>query len=302
LESKNHEHKNTMSNIVETPKRKCVLIYSGGLDSTVALCWLRNEGYEVIALSCDYGQRHVTEIAAAEKMCRKFGVKHKVADLKGISEFLAGSSQTSREIAVPHGHYADENMKKTVVPNRNMIMLSVATAWAIQEKAIAVAFGAHNGDHAIYPDCRPEFSKAMGQAIRLCDWHAMELLRPFINKTKTEIVSMGSALDVPMEETWSCYEGNEFHCGKCGTCVERREAFAMSGVHDKTIYRESPVAKQGGVRGDLMSHSLPELVTIAQEWNKEDRNKDRQIALDITVAGKEELVTAIMRAAGYNVN
>jgi len=137
---------------------------------------------------------------------------------------------------VPAGHYTNETMKLTVVPNRNMIMLSVAIGWAVSGKADAVAYAAHAGDHTIYPDCRPAFIEAIRQAAALCDWHRVELLTPFVGKTKRDIVRLGAELDVPFGQTWSCYVGGEVHCGRCGTCVERREAFKSAGVDDPTVY------------------------------------------------------------------
>ncbi len=127
-------------------------------------------------------------------------------------------------------------MKATVVPNRNMILLALAAGWAISQKADAIAYAAHGGDHAIYPDCRPEFAEAMRHAIGLADWHRVELLRPFVTLTKADIVRRGAELGAPLGSTWSCYRGGARHCGRCGTCVERREAFALAGVPDPTDY------------------------------------------------------------------
>lgn len=216
---------------------KTVLIYSGGLDSTVALYLLKSQGYDVKALSVDYGQRHKKEIEFAKYHCRKLGIEHQVADLTGITHLLAGSSQTSPDVAVPDGHYAEESMKLTVVPNRNMIMLSVAIGWAVSQKAASVAYAAHAGDHAIYPDCRPEFAEAMNEAAQLADWHQVSLLRPFVQWSKADIAAEGQRLGVQFELTWSCYKGGLSHCGTCGTCVERREAFALAGITDPTLYQ-----------------------------------------------------------------
>jgi len=154
-----------------------------------------------------------------------------------ISDFIAGKSAlVNKDVAVPDGHYEDENMKQTVVPNRNMIMLSVAIGHAVAEEFDAVAYAAHGGDHAIYPDCRPEFANAVAQCALLCDWRQIELLRPFINMTKADIAARGAELGVPFDLTWSCYKGREKHCGTCGTCVERREAFQLGSVSDPTEY------------------------------------------------------------------
>ena len=213
-----------------------VAIFSGGLDSTVLLYHLRAEGHGVAALSVDYGQRHRRELDSARVIASGLGIEHEVADLRGVTHLLGGSSQTDTSIAVPQGHYTAESMKTTVVPNRNMIMLAVAAGWAISRKADAVAYGAHAGDHTIYPDCRPEFADAVRRCLQLADWHRVDLLYPFISLTKAHIVRRGAELNVPFARTWSCYEGGDLHCGRCGTCVERREAFAQAGVTDPTEY------------------------------------------------------------------
>lgn len=217
-------------------KKPVVVIHSGGLDSTVLLYALRAAGEDVRALSIDYGQRHARELAAAQAICAGAGVPHRVADLSGLGILLAGSSLTSPEVAVPEGHYTAESMKATVVPNRNMILISVAAGYAISLGADRVAYGAHGGDHAIYPDCREEFAQALDAALALADWHPVQLERPFVELTKADLVRKGAALGVPFAQTWSCYVGGEHHCGRCGTCVERREAFALAGVADPTVY------------------------------------------------------------------
>lgn len=220
-----------------------VASFSGGLDSTVLLYHLRALGHRVLALSVDYGQRHRVELDRARALARELGVEHEVADLRGITHLLAGSSLSSAEIDVPLGHYTDESMKATVVPNRNMILLAVTAAWAIGRKAQHVAYAAHSGDHTIYPDCRPEFAEAMAHAIALADWHRVTLLRPFVEMTKADIVRRGAELGVRFEMTWSCYQGRAKHCGACGTCVERREAFALAGLPDPTEYEEAGVSR-----------------------------------------------------------
>lgn len=213
-----------------------VLVYSGGLDSTTLLYELRSQGAALRCLSVDYGQRHRRELTAAAEICRELGIEHRMADLSGLRPLLAGSALTD-DIAVPHGHYTEASMKATVVPNRNMLLLAVAIAWAVSTRSDAVAYAAHAGDHAIYPDCRPEFVDAMDRAAGLCDWHAVRIERPFVNWDKTQIVRRGAELGVPFAKTWSCYEGAALHCGRCGTCVERREAFELAGVPDPTVYR-----------------------------------------------------------------
>ncbi len=217
---------------------KTVLIYSGGLDSTILLYHLCAEGHKVQALSVDYGQRHRCELNRARAICDKIDVPHQKADLSGIRSLLSGSSLTSPEIAVAEGHYTEESMKSTVVPNRNMLLLALGTAHALSIGAGYVAYAAHSGDHAIYPDCRSQFANAMDEAIRLCDWNQVELIRPFVEWTKADIVRCGIRLDVPFEKTWSCYKGGKTHCGRCGTCIERREAFDLVGFEDPTPYAD----------------------------------------------------------------
>ena len=216
--------------------KKVILIYSGGLDSTVLLYQLLAAGDYVKCLSVDYGQRHRKELDAARCFAGRLGIEHRVAGLSGLRPLLAGNSLTTDELLVPEGHYTDESMKLTIVPNRNMVMLAVAAAWAISTKADAVAYAAQAGGHTIYPDCREAFIDAMRQAFHLADWHEVGLMAPFSHYTKKEIVLIGQHLSVPFGETWSCYKGGAFHCGKCGTCVKRREAFDQAQVPDPTEY------------------------------------------------------------------
>lgn len=217
---------------------KTVLVFSGGMDSTVLLYHLLAEGHVVATLSVNYGQRHSKELKQAERIAGSLNIQHKTLDLSSITGLFAGSSLTNLTIEIPHGHYEEDNMKSTVVPNRNMILLSLATAWAISLKAESVSYAAHSGDHAIYPDCREEFASALDKTIRLADWQEVYLNRPFVEFTKADVVRRGAELGVPFEETWSCYEGGEKHCGKCGTCIERREAFYLAEVEDPTLYNE----------------------------------------------------------------
>ena len=215
---------------------KTVLIYSGGIDSTVLLYDLLNSGHDVQALSVNYGQRHGKELDCAKSLCKQLNVEHHVADLTALNPLLSGSSLTSPHVQVPEGHYEDESMKATVVPNRNMILLSIATGWAMSTGASSVSYAAHSGDRAIYPDCREEFADAMNSVMEIAGWDKVSLNRPFSSLTKADIVKLGDELCVPFEQTWSCYKGGQVHCGVCGTCVERREAFQLAGVTDSTIY------------------------------------------------------------------
>ena len=224
-------------------KKHVVVVFSGGLDSTALLMWHLVQRHKVHALSFDYGQRHRRELDSALTITtvlrRTYAMTHSIVDLTHVGQFFGGNSQTDKSIPVPEGHYTDETMKLTVVPNRNMIMLAVATGVAIAEGAGIVSYGAHSGDHAIYPDCRPDFAAAMGIAIRKGNAPAPRLATPFINMSKSELLCIGSRLGAPFEHTWSCYKsGYEYHCGKCGTCVERREAFEHAGVPDPTKYMD----------------------------------------------------------------
>jgi 7-cyano-7-deazaguanine synthase len=212
---------------------------SGGMDSAVLLWKLLKEGHTVRCLSVDYGQRHVRELESAGKLAEVAGCEWKLINLSSIRTLMSGSSQTDYEMPVPEGHYTDRSMRQTVVPNRNMLLLALAGAWAVSTKSEAVAYAAHAGDHAVYPDCRPEFTEAMAEALGLCDWHPVKLLRPFLYPEpmdKTAVAKLGAALGVPFHLTYSCYKGFRTHCGKCGTCVERREAFNLGGIPDPTPY------------------------------------------------------------------
>ncbi len=218
---------------------KAVVILSGGMDSAVLLYWAKSEGYEPYTLSFDYGQRHKKEIGFAAYLSEKVGCDWQLANLGPIRDLLGSSSLTS-DREVPQGHYAEENMKATVVPNRNMIMLSIASGYAQVVGAECVFFGGHSGDHPIYPDCRPEFILALDKAVELGNYNAPAIRGPFLQKTKADIVKIGANLGVDFEDTWSCYEGQTSHCGLCGTCCERREAFELAGVFDPTSYTATP--------------------------------------------------------------
>jgi 7-cyano-7-deazaguanine synthase len=215
-----------------------ILTLSGGLDSTVLLFHLLKQGHGVRCLSVDYGQRHRKELEAAILIARTVKVEHRVLDLSGIRSILGGSSQTDDSVAVPEGHYEEESMKQTVVPNRNAVLLSLAGAWAISTKSDAVAYAAHAGDHAIYPDCREEFVKPFAEAMWNADWHHVKVERPFLTMTKADIVKLGASEYAPLGMTYSCYKGGEKHCGECGTDVERKEAFQLAGVTDPTEYEQ----------------------------------------------------------------
>lgn len=215
---------------------KSVVIYSGGMDSYTLLALRRHEGDQVAAVSFNYGQRHVKELEYARKVCSQWSVPHHVVDLQCLRPLLKGSALTD-DIAVPEGHYADENMKLTVVPNRNMVMLAIATAYAVSIEAEAVFAGVHAGDHAIYPDCRPEFVNAMDAVCRIANYHPVRIHAPLLHVDKGDILRMGLAVPgTDYADTWTCYKGQEKACGKCGSCTERLEAFAKNGVKDPLPY------------------------------------------------------------------
>lgn len=226
------------------PQPIAVAIVSGGLDSTVLAYALKDRGYQPHLVSVDYGQRHKKEIEFAALTARRLDAPHSIIDLTSVTGHIGSSSLTNATIDVPDGHYAEDNMKITVVPNRNAIMLAIAWGIAVANNAKVVATGVHAGDHFIYPDCRPEFIRAIETAFQAGNegfgFHGLRMFTPFIQKTKADIVSEGHMLAVPFEETWSCYKGGEIHCGTCGTCVERREAFQLAGVLDPTEYLAEP--------------------------------------------------------------
>jgi 7-cyano-7-deazaguanine synthase len=218
-------------------KPKCVVLLSGGLDSSTLLAYLLNNGYECLPIGFRYGQRHTKELTYAAAIAQFYKVPFKVIDLTALRDILP-SAQTNDAIEIPEGHYADSNMKLTVTPNRNMIMLSIATAYAITSKASRVAYAAHKGDYAIYPDCRTAFIRPMREALEYCDYERLHLLTPFICDSKADIVLRGINLRVPYKFTWSCYNGREKACGKCGTCVERLEAFSKNSIEDPLAYED----------------------------------------------------------------
>ena len=214
---------------------KVVVIFSGGMDSFTVLNRALKDGKEVYALTFDYGQKHVKEIACASKVCQQLSVAHKVIDISAINQLLAGSSLTD-DIEIPEGHYEAESMKSTVVPNRNMILLSLAVGYAVSVKASQVYYGAHSGDHAIYPDCRPEFVMKMNDVCKIANYEAVEIFSPYLTNNKSDILTDGLKMGLSYEDTWTCYNGREKACGKCGACQERLEAFADNNITDPLPY------------------------------------------------------------------
>jgi len=224
---------------------KVVVLCSGGMDSVTALHWARREHDVSAVLSFDYGAKHNhREIPWAAVHSKNLGRRHEVVALDFVNRlFVSDLLKSGGEI--PEGHYAAENMKQTVVPFRNAIMLSIACGFAESAGAEGLVIAAHGGDHAIYPDCREDFMRAMGETMRLGTYAGVRLLRPFIALNKAQIAAEGVWLGVDFAQTWSCYKGGEIHCGKCGTCVERREAFALAGLKDPTVYATTPPLPAG---------------------------------------------------------
>ncbi len=217
---------------------KAVVIYSGGMDSFTILHRAYKEGYELYPLTFDYGQKHSKEIRFAANVCEELGLSHRVIDITAINQLLQSSSLTSAQ-DIPEGHYADDNMKSTVVPNRNMILLSLAIGYAVDIGANKVFYGAHSGDHAIYPDCRPEFVHAMNDVAKIANYEPVEIVTPYLNSDKIGILKDGLAMGLDYGKTWTCYNGREKACGKCGSCVERLEAFELNQAADPLAYEEA---------------------------------------------------------------
>jgi 7-cyano-7-deazaguanine synthase len=212
-----------------------IVLFSGGLDSTTLLYHMLAEGYSVRALTVDYGQRHGSrELVCACDVALSLGIEHRILDLRSLVSFLGDNRLTDSSKPIPLGEYAPESL--TAVPNRNMILISVALAWCASMGGGQVAFAAHGGEYTPYPDCQPAFAEAMHQAAKLAHEPALNVVAPFVSWTKKDIVRHGATLRVPFEKTWSCYAGNEFHCGECGTCIDRRRAFQSAQVDDPTAY------------------------------------------------------------------
>lgn len=211
-----------------------VIIVSGGMDSTTLLYDRRDE--IALAISFDYGSNHnAREIAYAKMHCKRLGIEHITIPLDFMHKYFRSSLLEGAD-AIPEGHYADENMKSTVVPFRNGIMLAVAAGVAESRNLTKLLIANHGGDHTIYPDCRPEFISAMDSATNAGTYVGVRVVAPYTNITKGDIARIGKKLGIDYAETWSCYKGGEKHCGKCGTCVERKEALAYAGIEDTTEY------------------------------------------------------------------
>jgi 7-cyano-7-deazaguanine synthase len=219
---------------------KTVVVLSGGMDSTTLLYKVLKEvgnPDEVKAISFDYGQRHKIELELAKKTCEKLGIEHKIVDITSLNVLLQGSSLTTEAMEVPKGHYEDVSMKKTVVPNRNSILANIAIGYAVSLGYGRVALGVHSGDHAIYPDCRPVWVKALNVLADVSNYEPVEIYAPYLDTDKGGIIHEGTALNVDYALTWTCYDPkNGEACGKCGSCQERLEAFKNNGIEDPIKY------------------------------------------------------------------
>lgn len=226
-----------------------IVVLSGGMDSTTAAYWANREyDTNIELISFDYGQRHKKELNYAQDTSAELDAPLHIVDLTSVSHLIQSSALTSPDTDVPEGHYANETMSQTVVPNRNSMMLNIAIARAVSVKAEAVVTGVHAGDHPVYPDCRPEFIDLLGTlAHTACEGHIhpdFVVEAPFVESTKAMIVAEGERLDVPWQNTWSCYKGYTLHCGRCSTCCERAEAFYLANVEDPTEYADTEFWKE----------------------------------------------------------
>lgn len=222
-------------------EKTIIAILSGGLDSSTMLWDLQRTGYQIKEiLTFNYGQRHRKEIESAKKIVKEFNksfyeVKHQIVDMTNIGKLIAKGSLTGNE-AVPHESYDTKSQRITIVPNRNMIFLSIAAGRAISIGADSIGYAAHSSDYSVYPDCRPEFIEQMNKALYQGNlWDPVQLVAPFQHKSKVEVTKRGLELNVPFELTWSCYEGELKPCLECGTCLERTEAFVKNGTMDPAL-------------------------------------------------------------------
>ena len=211
-----------------------LIVLSGGLDSTTMLYEYRER--IALAVSFHYGSNHNRkELPMAAYHCEQLGIEHIIIPLEFIKQYFH-SSLLSGASDIPEGKYDDVNMRSTVVPFRNGIMLSVAAGLAEDRGLSRILMANHSGDHAIYPDCRPDFVNAMAGAVREGTYNGVELFTPYTHWTKTDIARRGKQLGIDYAKTWSCYKGGEKHCGKCGTCQERQQALREAGITDTTEY------------------------------------------------------------------
>lgn len=216
--------------------RKAVVIYSGGMDSYTVLHKALRQGFEVHALSFHYGQRHARELHVAERVCSDLQVSHRLIDIRAIHSLMDGSALTDTARDMPAGDYAQDNLTATVVPNRNMVLLSLAIAHAVNIGANVCFYGAHGGDHVLYPDCRPEFVDRMNAVAAIANFEPVHIEAPYLHSDKATILADGLAMGLDYADTWTCYLGEEQACGRCGSCRERLAAFAANGVTDPLRY------------------------------------------------------------------
>ncbi|MCE9684275.1 7-cyano-7-deazaguanine synthase QueC [Halomonas alkalisoli] len=242
-----------------------VVIYSGGMDSYTVLHRALREGLAVHALSFDYGQRHARELEVAAHVCRELDVPHQVVDIRAIHGLIDNSALTDASRDMPDGDYASDNLSATVVPNRNMILLSLAIAKAVNIGAGRVDYGAHGGDHVLYPDCRPEFVERMNAVAGIANFEPVRIHAPYLGSTKADILADGLAMGLDYADTWTCYLGQELACGRCGSCRERLAAFAANGATDPLGYLQRPEAAATSTRPEAAASSTrPEAADTEQ--------------------------------------
>ena len=209
------------------------------MDSFTLLHHALSKGYQVDCITFDYGQRHIKEIECARLISQEHNLTNLLIEIANVESIFAKSALTSDEIEMPHGSYQAESMQTTIVPNRNMLFISHAIAYAISQNIDRVWYGAHAGDHFIYPDCRPEFLSAMNAVAQTCHTFPIEVEAPFLFLSKAEIVKIGLGLGIDYAKTWTCYEGRDLACGRCGSCNERLESFALNDATDPLQYDQS---------------------------------------------------------------
>lgn len=213
-----------------------VVIYSGGMDSYTVLHRAIRQGYAVNALSFDYGQRHARELEVATSVCAALGIPHRVVDIRAIHQLIGNSSLTDATREMPKADYAADNLADTVVPNRNMILLSLAIGHAVNIGAPICFYGAHGGDHVLYPDCRPAFVERMNDVAAIANFEPVTIEAPYLRKEKSDILADGVEMGLDYSQTWTCYLGQAQACGECGSCRERLKAFASLGLSDPLPY------------------------------------------------------------------
>ena len=222
--------------MTETTNKDSIIILSGGMDS-VTLLYDQKERI-ALAITFDYGSNHnQREASYARQHCEVLGIEHLLIPLDFMARYFKSSLLEGAE-AIPEGDYDDANMKSTVVPFRNGIMLSIACGIAESRGLTKVMIANHFGDHSIYPDCRAEFIRPMSEAMRAGTYIGVEIMAPYTDISKTDIALIGKRLGIDYSQTYSCYKGGERHCGKCGTCMERKEALREAGIEDNTLYEE----------------------------------------------------------------